>query len=192
MVDLTNMGLPKVDQLTADDLIGGPVTITVKRFREGNDQQELIIDFEGDNGKPYKPCKSMIKMIKHVWGVKAFNFAGRKLTLYRDSEVKFGGLEVGGIRISHMSNITSEVTHALTASKANKKPFTVQPLIAAAPVDPALIEAGKIAASGGIEYFTAWGKNLTPEQKESLKPYLATWTKEAKTVPVAAHDEVGI
>src|SRR3990167_3977980 len=184
MVDLTNMGLPKVDQLTADDLIGGPVTITVKRFREGNDQQELIIDFEGDNGKPYKPCKSMIKMIKHVWGVKAFNFAGRKLTLYRDSEVKFGGLEVGGIRISHMSNITSEVTHALTASKANKKPFTVQPLIAAAPVDPALIEAGKIAASGGIEYFTAWGKNLTPEQKESLKPYLATWTKEAKTVPV--------
>jgi len=42
--------------------------------------------------------------------------------------VKWGGLEVGGIRISHMSHIDKPVTIALTATRGNKKPVTVKPL----------------------------------------------------------------
>ena len=46
--------------------------------------------------------------------------------------VKFGGLEVGGIRISHMSHMNGEMTMALTATRAVRKPFTVKPLAVAA------------------------------------------------------------
>lgn len=42
--------------------------------------------------------------------------------------MKWGGLEVGGIRISHMSHIDKPVTIALTATRGNKKPVTVKPL----------------------------------------------------------------
>jgi len=38
-------------------------------------------------------------------------------------------MEVGGIRISHMSHIDKPVTIALTATRGNKKPTTVQPLV---------------------------------------------------------------
>jgi hypothetical protein len=37
-------------------------------------------------------------------------------------------MEVGGIRISHMSDIGETMTMALTVTRANKKPFTVKPL----------------------------------------------------------------
>jgi cytochrome c556 len=64
----------------------------------------------------------------YTWGADGTTFIGRAMTLYRDPSVKFGGLEVGGIRISHMSDIEKPVTMALTATRANRKPFTVQPL----------------------------------------------------------------
>ncbi|MCJ2025519.1 hypothetical protein MKK52_14985, partial [Methylobacterium sp. J-067] len=50
------------------------------------------------------------------------------MTLYRDNGVQFGGVAVGGIRISHMSGISSAMTIALTAAKARRVPYTVKPL----------------------------------------------------------------
>ncbi len=37
-------------------------------------------------------------------------------------------MAVGGIRISHMSDIAEPITMALTATKGSRKPFTVRPL----------------------------------------------------------------
>ena len=50
------------------------------------------------------------------------------MTIYRDNEVAFGGMKVGGIRISHMSNIDGTLVMALTASKAKRAPYKVLPL----------------------------------------------------------------
>ena len=50
------------------------------------------------------------------------------MTLYRDEKVKFGGAEVGGIRISHMSAIDKPVTVALTVTKSVRRPYQVKPL----------------------------------------------------------------
>ena len=50
------------------------------------------------------------------------------MTLYRDPAVKFGALEVGGIRISHMTGIDKDMNVALTATRGNKKLFKVRPL----------------------------------------------------------------
>ena len=52
------------DQLNADDLIGGPRTITVTRVSKMKEpDQPIAIYFEGDGGKPYKPGKSMRRVL---------------------------------------------------------------------------------------------------------------------------------
>lgn len=131
MTDLSLTIAPKSDQLNADDLIAGPLTIRVTRVSACPDsaEQPVAISFEGDNGKPYKPCKSMRRVLVQVWGKDGASYPGRAMTLYRDAEVQFGGLKVGGIRISHMSGIEKPVTMALTATRANRKPYTVKPLV---------------------------------------------------------------
>lgn len=129
MIDISQTVAPKSDQLNADDLIGGPRTITVTRVSKMKEpDQPIAIYFEGDNGKPYKPGKSMRRVLLRIWGQDGATYAGRRMTLYRDDAVQFGGAAVGGIRISHMSGISSAVTMALTVTRASRKPFTVKPL----------------------------------------------------------------
>ena len=129
MDDMKSTIIPKSDQLNADDLISGPMTITITSvtIRPGG-EQPISIAFDGDQGKPYKPCKSMCRVMVTAWGPDSKKYAGRSMTLYRDAAVKWGGMEVGGIRVSHMSNIESALTMALTVTRANKRPFTVKPL----------------------------------------------------------------
>ena len=129
MIDISQTVAPKSDQLNADDLIGGPRTITVTRVSKMKEpDQPIAIYFEGDGGKPYKPGKSMRRVLLRIWGQDGAAYAGRRMTLYRDDTVQFGGAAVGGIRISHMSGISSAVTMALTVTRASRKPFTVKPL----------------------------------------------------------------
>lgn len=164
MIDLTKTVTPKSDQLNADDLIGGrALTIKVTGVKLCVDPaQPVSLSFEGDNGKPYKPCKSMRRVLITVWGGDGNKYIGRSMTLYRDDKVVFGGQEVGGIRISHMSDISAPVTMALTASKSARKPYTVQPLIAAPAVDvEELHAAGLEAAKEGRESFLAWYNSAT-------------------------------
>lgn len=134
MTDLSKTIAPKSDQINADDLIGGPKTITVSDVSLCSEpDQPVAIRFEGDNGKPYKPCKSMRRVLVHIWGADGKAYVGRSMTLYRDDKVTFGGMAVGGIRISHMSHIDKPMTMALTATRANRKAFTVNPLQTPAP-----------------------------------------------------------
>jgi len=120
---------PKSDQLNSDDLIAGPRTIKITKVAGGDTKEQPVsIYFEGDNGKPYKACKSMRRVLVQIWGRDGASYIGRSLTLYRDPDVKFGGIAVGGIRISHMSHLEKEITLVLTASKASRKPFSVKPL----------------------------------------------------------------
>lgn len=130
---------PKVDQLTADHLIGRTLTIRVTDVRIAAGDQPCDIYYEGDNGLPYRPGKSMRRVLVHCWGGDSNRYRGRSMTLYRDDDVQFGGLKVGGIRISHLSDIASPMTIALTAKKGAKKAFKVLPLVAA-PTQPGRAE----------------------------------------------------
>lgn len=130
-MDLSKTIIPKSDQLNFDDFIAtGAITIKITDVTGNADpQQPVSIHYEGDNGKPYKPGKSMRRVLVQVWGSDSKKYIGRSITLYGDPNVKFGGADVGGIRINAMSDIDKPITMALTASKAQRKPFTVQPLI---------------------------------------------------------------
>jgi len=141
MNDMRSVIIPKSDQLNADDLISGTRTITITgvSIRPGT-EQPVTISYEGDGGKPYKPCKVMCRVMVHCWGPDANKYVGGRLTLYRDPGVKWGGLAVGGIRISHMSGIERATTIALTETKGSKKPFTVKPLANPEPAKEPVVE----------------------------------------------------
>lgn len=129
MGDMSAVIIPKSDQINADDLISGPITVTIKSVavRPGT-EQPVSIDI-GIQGKVFRPCKSMARVMVSAWGADSSKYAGRSMTLYRDPKVKWGGMEVGGIRISHMSHIDGPMTLALTETKQSRKPFTVKPLV---------------------------------------------------------------
>lgn len=179
MVDVSKTVQAKSDQLNADDLMASPITVKVTKVsRAESPDQPLVINYEGDNGKPYKPCKSMRRVLLQVWGKDGQGYVGRSMTLYRDPAVKFGGVDVGGIRISHMSDLKEKMTLALTATRGSKKPFVVQPLAIAkqaasqpqAEIDPAVKAAGEKAASEGEDKYKEWLASLTPEVKATVRP----------------------
>ena len=153
MNDMSRVIVPKSDQINADSLLSGPLTITVSRvvIKPGT-EQPVAISFDGDDGKPYKPCKSMCRVMVQLWGADANQYVGRSMTLYNDPKVLWGGMAVGGIRISHMSHIGAPMTMALTATKGNKKPFTVKPLALVQPaVAPPVSQPATPTALGKAE-----------------------------------------
>ena len=164
-MDMSLTVTPKSDQTNADDLIAGPRTITITRVNanEGNVEQPVNVYFDGDNGKPFRPCKSMRRVMIAVWGVDTKDYVGRSMTIYRDPEVTWGGMKVGGIRISHMSHMDGEQVLALTATKSSRKPFKVRPLkVAANPKpeprhDP---ETGEVDAPDDPTDWNAWSKSM--------------------------------
>ena len=180
MIDMATTIIPKSDQLNADDLIAGPRTIIITgvKANEGAADQPVSVFFDGDDGKPYKPCKSMRRVMVAVWGVDARQYIGRSMTLYCDPEVVFGGMKVGGIRISHMSDIEGPKTMALTASKAKRKPFTVQPLAAQPKKEPEVTPEDK----------SAWLKliNGSPNMSALQDTFKRAWRWAETTVPVDA------
>lgn len=169
MSDLSQAIQPKADQLTADDLLAGPLTIQITSVTVAKTpEQPVAISFDGDGGKPWKPCKSMTRVLVNVWGPDSSQFAGRRVTLCRDPTVKWGGLEVGGIRISHLSHINGPSTMALTVTRGSKKPFTVKPLaeekVAVPASDPIIIIRDRLAscedAAAVLKVGDAWRKTL--------------------------------
>lgn len=133
---------PRSDQLNADDLLPGPRTLRITRARfVAGDRggKKIIINFDGDNGKPWHPCKTMGRAMILVWGILdsedeeviSAQFAGKSVTVYRDPNVDFGNQKnIGGIRISHLSHIDQPKTVNLTVSQGKKGKFTFQPLVA--------------------------------------------------------------
>jgi hypothetical protein len=137
-IDISNSLKAKSDCLNADDLIGGAIIATIEdiNYDEGRSDQPLWIYYRGCNNKPWKPCKSMRRVIAAVWGTDAGQYIGRALKLYRDETVKWAGVEVGGIRIAEMSHIDSNKTLALQITKGKKQHYLVKPLKTHAPAAP--------------------------------------------------------
>jgi hypothetical protein len=131
-MDLTKSIEPKSDQLNADDIIAGPVTVTIDRVTEGSVEQPVDVHLVEFPGRPYRPSKSMRRVMVSAWGKEAAEYAGRRMTLYRDPEVTFGRDKVGGVKISHLSHIEKRMSLALTVTRGKRSPHVVEPLTDAA------------------------------------------------------------
>lgn len=132
-MDITKSVEPKSDQQNYDDYITGPKTVTVTEVKNGTAEQPVEVHLAEFPGRPYKPSKSMRRVLIAGWGSEAGKWAGRSLTLYGDPTVRFGKSEVGGIKIAAMSHIPSAVRVNLTVSRGKREPFVVEPLMTAHP-----------------------------------------------------------
>ena len=194
MTDLRHTIAPKSDQMNSDDLIGGTMTITVTGVSLCQEpEQPVAVNYDGDNGKPYKPCKSMRRVLIDTWGPDGKAYVGRSLTLYRDPEVAFGGMKVGGIRISHMSHIDKPKTMALTATRANKKPFTVKPLKVESPAKAQAQESAPAASQQppAAQTVSAPPKKPLPTPQEivdAIQKRFSETENQADHAAILAHD----
>jgi hypothetical protein len=136
----------------------GPRTVTVSEVRAGSTEQPVEIHLAEYPGRPYKPSKSMRRVLVAAWGSDAELYVGRRMTLVGDPTVKFGGTTVGGIKIAALSHLDKRLTISLTVTKGKRAPHTVDPLPAPAP-DPNAAKLAELRA----EYPTA-----TPERQAEI------------------------
>ena len=127
-MDLTESIAPKSDQLNADDLLTGSRTVTIEKVNAGTAEQPVNVHLVEFPGRPFKPSKTVRRIMVAAWGKEAANYAGRRMTLYRDPTVKFGGSDVGGIRVSHLSHIDKRIVLSLTVTRGKRAAYIVEPL----------------------------------------------------------------
>ena len=127
-MDISETLAPKSDQQNFDDYVAGPKTLTITEVRAGTAEQPVEIHVQEYPGRPYKPSKSMRRVLVQAWGSEGSEYTGRRITLYGDPTVKFGSATVGGIKISHLSHIGKPVSVNLTVTRGRRAPFTVEPL----------------------------------------------------------------
>ena len=117
---------PKSDQLNYDDMIAGPITVTVLSVKEsGSSEQPLSIFVDGGH-MPYKPCLSMRRVLMALWGTDGRVWIGRTMTLFGDPSVIWAGKATGGIRISHLSHIARDMSLMLTTTRAKRAAYSVK------------------------------------------------------------------
>lgn len=180
-MNLSNTIIPKSDQLNADDLIAGPITIRVSKVAAGSAEQPVSIHYEGDNGRPYKPGKSMRRVLIQAWGSEGNAYVGRSMTLFRDQTIRFGGDTVGGIRISHLSDIPGPLSFALTVTRGKRVQYTVQPLALPSVDAEALGKIGDAKAAEGREALRSWYGSLNAAEKASVGGKVKAWQEKVST-----------
>jgi hypothetical protein len=127
--DMTESIVPKSDQLNAEDMLTGPRTVTITEVRRGSTEQPVeVVLAEFGPGRPFKPSKTVRRIMVGAWGADASAYVGKRMTIYRDPAVRFGGMDVGGLRVSHMSDLKKPMTLALTVSRGKRAAYVVQPL----------------------------------------------------------------
>lgn len=199
--DMSGVIIPKSDQINADDLLSGEITITIRDVKiSGGQEQPVSIYFDGSE-KAFRPCKSMSRVLVAAWGPDAKKYVGRSLRLYRDPAVKWGGLQVGGIRIRAMSHIEREMTMALTETRQSRKPFTVKPLGDTPATEPKPTsniaeirqQLSAAAEQGTVALREAWGKlpwnDLPPGIQDALTSEFADFKETATKADKQAADQ---
>jgi len=190
--DLRPTIIPKSDQLNAEQLLGGSMTITVSGVSvSSSPEQPVTVHYDGENGRPFKPCKTMRKLLVFAWGPDGNEWAGRSMTVYNDPSVKFGGDEVGGIRISHLSHIPKAIEVSLTSTRGKKALYRVAMLETA---DARFIKDMRTAADMDAlkaTFKAAWKSTSSDARRDAFKRAYDTRTAElAKPVidPMDAPD----
>jgi hypothetical protein len=149
MANVSHAILAKSDQLNFDDFSGHKRIILITEVSVTNSEQPVSIFYTDHNGKPWKPSKGMIRLICEAYGEESDNWIGKSIELYGDDTVKWAGKEIGGIRISALSDIEQKgLTAFIALSRGKRRKATIPLLIveAAKPTETDLtwINAAKV------------------------------------------------
>ncbi len=177
-MDLTESIVPRSDQVNADDLIAGPITYTIREVIAG--KAESPFDFLlVETDRAYRPSKTMRRVIVNAWGPKTEPYAGRRLTLYREPTIMFGGQRVGGIRVSHMSHIDGPLEVMAQTTRGKREKFIVNPL-PDTPVAPSEPTAEEVAACSDVDALKIMWKRSSPERRAQIEARVKTLTGEGE------------
>ena len=178
-MDLTDTIVPKSDQLNAEDFLTGSHTFTIESVTAGSTEQPINVNLVEAPGRAYRPSKSMRRILVAAWGVEASAYTGRRLTLFRDPTIKYGGIAVGGIAISALSHIDKQLTIALTVTRGKRSPHTVEPLIESAPAQSEPT-AEQVAACTDPDELRAMWHPSGPERRAQIEERVKALTGEGK------------
>jgi hypothetical protein len=112
----------------------------------------------------------MRKVLIFAWGDDGHQWVGRSMTLFNDPEVKWAGVKVGGIRISHLSDIDGDIQVSITTTRGKKAPILIQKLSgkpAVLDIKPHL-DALTLAAAQGEAALTEAAGKLSPDIKKKI------------------------
>lgn len=147
----------KSDQINAADLVGREMTLTIKGVSVNTREDQPVSVKVAEDARFFRPSKGMRRVMAALWGSDPQAYVGKRITVYRDADVRFGADMVGGIRISHASGIDGERKVVIPVSRGKVKTYTIKPLPPAhAPQDGAGLAECEAAARQGAEAFRAW------------------------------------
>ena len=127
MTDVSFAMEAKSDQLNAVDIMGFEPVITIREVRVQKGDQPVWVYYNGDNNRPWKPSKGMIRILAAGWGRDSSQWVGKSVQIYMEPGVKYAGKEVGGVRIRAMSDIpTNGLTCTITMNRQNRAPYPVK------------------------------------------------------------------
>jgi hypothetical protein len=116
----------KSDQLNAVDIMGAEPVIRIREVKVRQGDQPVSVYFDGDNNRPWKPSKGMLRVLAGAWGRDSSAWAGKYAQLYFEPSVKYAGKEVGGIRIRALSDIDHRgLSFALRINQKQTEPYHV-------------------------------------------------------------------
>lgn len=116
----------KSDQLNAVDIMGYEPVIQVREVVVKQGDQPVSIYYHGDNNRPWRPSKGMIRILAAAWGRDSTQWVGKYAQIYMDPSVKYAGQEVGGIRIKALSDIDQRgMTCTITINRQKRQPYPV-------------------------------------------------------------------
>lgn len=128
-MDITETTEPKSDQQQYDAYLGGITrVVTVSGVTKGSPEQPVNVELAEFPGKPFRPNKTMRRILVLGWGADSSAYIGRKLKLFGNPAVVFGGKAVGGVEIEAMSHLDKPLVVPLTVTRGKRKNFTVNVL----------------------------------------------------------------
>lgn len=192
-MDIADTLAPDSTQLDAVDLLGGPRTFEIESVSKGDAEQPVQVHLR-DFPRPWRPGKSMRRVLAACWGTDSQVWVGRRVRLYCDPDVRFGKDRVGGTRIEALSHIDQPRQVPLLVSRGKSSTYTVQPLTDDAP-DPlsrlwaALRKAGVPNDQAKAFLESALGRDLAsasdvkPDEAtdvlDNFDALLASWMEES-------------
>lgn len=179
-MDISDTLAPKSDQLDAVDLLGKPPRIfTVEKVTRGNAEQPVEVHL-AEFPRVWRPGKSMRRVLAHLWGADASKWTGRRVELYCDTEVIFGGEKVGGTRISRLSHIDGPKSVPIIIKKGRSGGYKVDPLPDAptAPAAPPEPPAEEVAACTDKDELGKMWKRSGPERRTQIEQRVADLNNE--------------
>lgn len=187
MDDITDTLAPKSDQLDAVDLLSGPRTFTItKVVIKGGDQPADIHLAEFD--RPWRPNKNTRRVLAFAWGSsKDGAYEGRRVTLFCDPDVEFGGSKVGGVRVSHMSDLPNgrRIAPPVLIKKGRSAPYVVDPL----PDAPRVQQRPTTRPAPGDDLLTAFNQAGITDKTDRLRFASKTVGRELASAADLTPDE---